>query len=85
MAKLGGEVPNLEGCGDLKVYGELTESVSDLDELSDDSKLRLFLDDCPDTNSNPFLFWNFPRDMLSLVNFFALKASCTIFFIALTT
>ena len=77
-AELGGEIPNLKGCEVLKVWRELIELVSNLDKLSEDSKLRLFLDDCFDTNSNPFLFWNFPRDILSLVNFSTLKVSCII-------
>ena len=55
-AELDGEVPNLEGYGVFKVCEELTESVPDPDELLEDLELWLFLDDCPDRNSNPFLF-----------------------------
>ena len=77
--EVGIEVPNLEGCGDLKVWRELTELVPNLDELSENSELRLFLDVCPDKNLNSFLFWNFLRDILSLVDFSALKVSCTIY------
>ena len=55
-AELGDEIPNLDGYGVLKVCGELTESVPDLDELPEDSELRLFLEDYPNTNPNPFLF-----------------------------
>ena len=71
-------MPYLEGYGVLKIWGELIELVSGLDELPKDSELRLFLDDFPDINPNPFLFWNFPLDILSQVNLLPFKASCTI-------
>ena len=62
--KFDGEVPNLEGCKDLKVWGELTELVTNREELPKDWELRLFLDDYPDTNSNLCLFWIFPQEIL---------------------
>ena len=55
-AILGEDVPNLDGYEDRKVWGELTDSTSDPDEFFEDSKLLLFLEDCPDMNPKPFFF-----------------------------
>ena len=77
--ELDGDVPNLDGRGNLKAWGELTDSATDPDECSKDSELLLFFDDCLDRNPKLFLFWNFPLFNLSLVNFPSLKANYTIF------
>ena len=55
-AVLGGDVPSLIGCGGRIVWGELTNSTPDPDELHKDSELLFFFEDCTDTNAKPFLF-----------------------------
>ena len=55
-AKLGSDVPNLDGCGDLKVWGELIDLALDPDEYFEDSELLLFFEDCPNKNPKLFLF-----------------------------
>ena len=41
----GGDVPSLDGYGNQMDWGELTDPDLELEELLDDSKLLLFLDD----------------------------------------
>ena len=41
-AILGGDVPSLDGCGDRNVWGELTDSAVEPNDLPEDSKLLLF-------------------------------------------
>ena len=55
-AVLGGDVPSLDGCRDRIVWGELTDSAPNPDELPEDSELLLFFEDCPNMNPKPFLF-----------------------------
>ena len=44
-AKLDGDIPNLDGCGDQMDWGELTDPDPELEELLEKSELRLFFDD----------------------------------------
>ena len=43
---LGGDVSSLDGCGDQNVWGELTNSALDPNELPEDSEFLLFFEDC---------------------------------------
>ena len=55
-AILGGDVPSLDSSEDQNVWGELTDSAPDPDELLKDSELLLFFEDCPDMNPKSFIF-----------------------------
>ena len=71
--ELGGDVPNLDGYGNLKIWGELIDSTLDLDECFEDYELLLFFEDCPNRNPKLFFFKTFPYSIFRWSIFLLLR------------